>query len=54
MINENEAPEGFKAVPAFALCGKCKFLKKKCEDMPEVRCTPNTRQDHKLVIFVKK
>jgi len=52
-VDEKDAPEGYKAVKAKYLCGKCKFQKKNCEDMPELNCTPDLRKDKQLVIFVR-
>lgn len=52
-IDPNDAPEGYKAVRAEYLCGKCKFMRKDCANMSELRCTPGLRKDGCLIIFVK-
>lgn len=52
-LNELDAPTGYKAVKATVLCGKCKFMKKDCVNMPWLNCCPGDREDGQLVIFVK-
>lgn len=51
-----EAPEGFIAIPAAALCGGCAFWKKcrKNNEPEDIKCCPSERKDGKLVIFKRK
>lgn len=53
MLDKNDAPDGYVAKKATMLCGGCKFIKKRCLEMPELNCTPGLRKDKQLVIFVK-
>ena len=52
-VNEDDAPLGHKAIIATMLCGKCKFIKKDCVNMPWLNCCPSQRDDGRMVIFVK-
>jgi hypothetical protein len=53
-VDENEAPEGYKAIPiGIHNCGACalRYAYPLCSHTP---CTPNGRKDKQYVIFVKR
>jgi len=53
MIDENEAPEGYKAVESkhSLTCGGCCFID---DDCTAFECNASERKDKSYVIFVKK
>lgn len=53
-IDIKDAPEGYIPVKAEFLCGGCKFYRKDCFSMENVRCCRSEREDGQLVIFKKK
>lgn len=50
MINENEAPAGYKAEPMARGCAFCAFASTDC---PAVKCAASKRKDGQDVIFVE-
>ena len=54
-VDENEAPEGYIAVPTNGICDGCAFwIRDLCKNTSKVICVPKDRADNKSVIFVEK